>query len=94
MFTVATVFSSDELPPWWFQVVSIAAAAAMLGIIMSLVARRFFSFAKLSDQIFAGLQFDDPESVDLPKRLSAISSELSPEERKLYHPWSRWVYKY
>jgi hypothetical protein len=94
MFTVATYFSGGEWPPWWFQAVSVAAGAVMLGIIQALVARRFHSFAKLSDQIFTGLQFDQPESVDLHKRLSIASTDLSPEDRQRYHPWKRWVYKY
>ncbi len=94
MFTAATFFSSGESPPWWFEVISIGAAALMLGVIQSLVAHRFYSFAKLSDQIFSGFQFDQPEYVDLPKRLSIASKSLSPEDRQRYHPWKRWVYKY
>jgi hypothetical protein len=94
MFTVATFFSDTEFPPWWFQLASIGAGGLFIGVVFSLVAYRFLSFAKLSDQIFASLQFDDPASVDLPKRLSGASRDLSPEDRQRYHPWKRWVYKY
>jgi hypothetical protein len=94
MFTAATLVSDAEVPPIWFQLASVGAAALMFGAVGAIVARRFFSFAKLSDQIFAGLQFDDPKAVDLPKRLSQAKGSLSPQERMNYHPWKRWVYKY
>ncbi len=94
MVIVATLVSSRSAMPVALLAVIVLGSALMLGAVLTVVARRFLAFAKLSDQIFVGLQFDDPESVDLPKRLSAANKELTPEDRKRYHPWSRWVYKY
>jgi hypothetical protein len=94
MVTAATLFSSENAMPIAFLAVIVLGSALMFGLILTLVARRFLAFATLSNQIFAGLQFDDPESVDLPERLSIANSELSPEDRQRYHPWKRWVYKY
>lgn len=94
MFAAANFFSSTESPPWWFEVISISAAAVMLGLILFLLAKRFYSFAVLSSEIFASLQFDKPESVDLPKRLSTATKTMPPEDKQRYHPWHRWVYKY
>ena len=94
MVTAATLFSSEDAMPIAFLAVIVLGSALMFGLILALVARRFLAFARLSNQIFAGLQFDDPESVDLPERLSVASSQLSPEDRQRYHPWKRWVYKY
>lgn len=93
-FSAMTLISGgEELGPWFF-VTMILAGAVMVAILLLLLARRFFAFARISDQIFNGLEFESPESVDLPKRLSLASRELSPEDRKQFHPWKRWVYRY
>ena len=93
-FSAMTLISGGEdLGPWFFLTM-ILAGATMVAVLLLLLARKFFAFAKLSDQIFSGLGFESPESVDLPKRLSLASRDLSPEDRKQFHPWKRWVYKY
>jgi hypothetical protein len=89
-----TLISGSEGLDFWFFATMVVSGAVAVAILLLLLARRFRRFARLSDQIFVGLQFDQPESVDLPKRLSAASGELSPEDRQRYHPWKRWVYKY
>jgi hypothetical protein len=89
-----TLISGGRGSDFLFFAVMITAGAIAVAALLFLLARKFRPFAKLSDQIFAALEFDQPESVDLPKRLSQTSSALSQEERKRYHPWSRWVYKY
>jgi hypothetical protein len=89
-----TLISGGKGLDFWFFATMVASGAVVVAILLVFLARRFLRFAKLSDQIFVGLQFDQPESVDLPKRLSMASTDLSPEERQRYHPWKRWVYKY
>jgi hypothetical protein len=91
---VMTMISGTREMDFWFFATTIASGTVAVAVLLFLLARKFLHFAKLSDQIFAGLQFGDPKSVDLPRRLSAMSSALTPEDRQRYHPWKRWVYKY
>jgi hypothetical protein len=94
VFVVTMTLISGGPEDFWFFAATIMSGAIMVAVLLLLLARAFLRFAKLSDQIFAGLQFDQPQSVDLPNRLSAASKELSPLDRQRYHPWKRWVYKY
>ena len=89
-----TLISGRRELDFWFFAETIISGAIMVAILLVSLARKFLRFARLSNQIFTGLRFDQPESVDLPKRLSVASSQLSPEDRQRYHPWKRWVYKY
>jgi hypothetical protein len=93
VLTMTLISGRRELDFLFFAAMLVSGAIAV-AVLLLLLARHFLRFAKLSDQIFSGLQFDQPESVDLPKRLSVASSGLTPEDRQRYHPWKRWVYKY
>jgi CRP-like cAMP-binding protein len=92
--SLMTLISGGRGFGFLFFAVMISAGAIAVATLLLLFARKFRHFAKLSDQIFAVLEFDQPEAVDLPRRLAQASNALSREERKRYHPWSRWVYKY
>ena len=87
-------FSSGNLSPLWVFMILWLLFGLIGSAIFGFVAWRFMKFARISDAIFAALDFDDPPNVDLSKRLRAASRDFSNEERWNYHPHSRWVYKY
>lgn len=65
-----------------------------LSLVFGFVVSRFAKFSHLSNDIFRGLEFENPEDVDLPKRLREASKAFTVEERFKCHPHARWVYKY
>lgn len=71
-----------------------AVGAVLVATVLLFVASRFLGFARLSNDIFAALDFDKPPEVDLPRHLSDASKMFSNTERFNYHPYARWVYKY
>ena len=87
-------FFSSRPAPLEVWLIPIPIALLLCSSIFGFTAWRFMKFARISNDIFAALAFENPPSVDLSKRLRAASKDFSNEDRWNYHPHSRWVYKY
>jgi len=85
---------ANVAPPLWFVVTMYFGLGLLASAIFVFVASRFTKFARLSDETFAALGFENPTEVDLHKRLREASKAMTNEERLNYHPHARWVYKY
>jgi hypothetical protein len=91
-FMIYAMLQSANPFPIWFWFLSFVLIT--FGSISFFVASRFAQFAKLSDEIFSVLRWPEPESVDLPQRLRDASKSLTIEQRRQYHFYARWVFKY
>jgi hypothetical protein len=80
--------------PIWFWLLNFLLLALLVAAVLAFVASRFNKFARLSDDIFAALSFDNPCDVDLPKTLRKASKSFTSLEGMNFHPYARWVYKY
>lgn len=92
--TAMTVISGSQgLDVWFFASIGITGMLAC-AMLLLLLARKFYAFAKLSDQIFTTLGFKHAESIDLPQILSNRQKEQPDIKKTMFHPWKRWVYLY
>jgi hypothetical protein len=94
LFGMLDIFVSDNSVGVYAWLLMSLTSALLCGAILTFVASRFFQFAKLSDDIFASLKWNEPPNIDLPKRLRDASKSFTNEQQRQYHPYARWVFKY